>query len=129
MASSVYAKNGIDVSKISSNSTKSLIAGEYTYQSSVNFDNYLKEMGLSYILRQMAAVARPVITIHPAERCKQVEQEAYFSSSLGNKGTQIESSTIRITSHPNSNYDYDMNLIPMTIAIDDPNFNLILIYF
>lgn len=40
-----------------------LIPGTYTLQHSRNFDSYLKELGISYILRQMASWAQPEVTI------------------------------------------------------------------
>lgn len=42
---------------------QSYILGTYAYQSSVNFDNYLKELGVSYLLRSFAGMATPVVTI------------------------------------------------------------------
>ena len=40
-----------------------LITGIYDYQSSVNFDNYLKQLGVNYVLRKLAALASPTVTI------------------------------------------------------------------
>ena len=40
-----------------------LIPGIYDYQSSQNFDNYLKELGVDYVLRKLAGLASPVVTI------------------------------------------------------------------
>jgi len=40
-----------------------LISGIYDYQSSVNFDNYLKQLGVNYVLRKLAALASPTVTI------------------------------------------------------------------
>merc|ERR1712038_1888891 len=41
----------------------SLITGIYTFESEVNFQNYLKELGVPYVLRSLASMATPVITI------------------------------------------------------------------
>ena len=40
-----------------------MITGIYDYQSSVNFDNYLKQLGVNYVLRKLAALASPTVTI------------------------------------------------------------------
>ena len=40
-----------------------LIPGTYIYQSSQNFDAYLKALGVSYFLRQLALLATPIVTI------------------------------------------------------------------
>ena len=42
-----------------------LIPGIYDYESSVNFDNYLKALGVNYVLRKLAGLAYPVVTIEP----------------------------------------------------------------
>jgi hypothetical protein len=39
------------------------IPGTYVYMTSVNFENYLKALEVSYMLRQVAAFASPVVTI------------------------------------------------------------------
>lgn len=41
----------------------SFVEGIYNYESSVNFNNYLKELGVSYLLRTFASMASPVVTI------------------------------------------------------------------
>ena len=41
----------------------SLITGIYTFESKENFQNYLKELGVPYVLRSLASMATPVITI------------------------------------------------------------------
>ena len=41
----------------------SIITGIYTFESEVNFQNYLKELGVPYVLRSLASMATPVITI------------------------------------------------------------------
>jgi len=44
------------------NST-SLIEGTYNLESSENFNAYLQELGVSYILRNLASLAKPTVTI------------------------------------------------------------------
>merc|ERR1712110_1541 len=44
-------------------SSSDLIAGTYRYQSATNFNSYLKEVGVNFIFRRLAALARPVVTI------------------------------------------------------------------
>ncbi len=41
----------------------SLIEGIYKYEKSFNFNEYLKELGVSYMLRTFAGLATPIITI------------------------------------------------------------------
>ena len=45
-----------------SNLPLQLIPGTYDLDSSSNFENYLKEMGVSYFLRQLAMLAQPQVT-------------------------------------------------------------------
>jgi len=40
-----------------------LITGTYRYQSATNFNSYLKEVGVNFVFRRLAALARPVVTI------------------------------------------------------------------
>ena len=40
-----------------------LIPGVYIYETSHNFDNYLKELGVNYILRQFAGWVTPIVNI------------------------------------------------------------------
>lgn len=42
------------------------IEGEFYYQSASNFENYLKELGVSFLLRNLAGLATPVVTISKA---------------------------------------------------------------
>ena len=42
-----------------------LIPGIYDYESSVNFDNYLAALGVNFVLRKLAKLAYPVVTITP----------------------------------------------------------------
>ena len=35
----------------------------YDFESSTNFDNYLKELGVNFVLRKLAGLATPAITI------------------------------------------------------------------
>jgi len=44
-----------------------LIPGIYDYESSVNFDNYLAALGVNYVLRKLAGLAYPVVTIMPCQ--------------------------------------------------------------
>jgi len=45
------------------NLNTSLVEGVYNYYSSENFDAYLEELGVSWYLRDLAAIAAPVVTI------------------------------------------------------------------
>ena len=40
------------------------IPGTYVYTSSDNFESYLKGLDVSYFLRKLALLARPVVSIH-----------------------------------------------------------------
>ena len=44
-----------------------LVPGIYDYESSVNFDNYLAALGVNYVLRKLAGLAYPVVTITPCQ--------------------------------------------------------------
>merc|ERR1711874_886675 len=44
-------------------STDDLISGTFRYQSATNFNSYLKEVGVNFIFRRLASLARPVVTI------------------------------------------------------------------
>merc|ERR1712156_1270841 len=39
------------------------VTGTYSLEESNNFDNYLKELGVGFILRQLAQVAQPTVTV------------------------------------------------------------------
>ena len=39
------------------------VPGVYSFESSTNFDNYLKALGVGFIMRQLAGLAQPVVTI------------------------------------------------------------------
>ena len=41
----------------------SLITGTFAFERQTNFQNYLKELGVPYVLRTLAGIARPVVTI------------------------------------------------------------------
>ena len=45
------------------NLNTSLVEGKYNYHSSENFDAYLKELGVSWYLRDLAAIASPIVSI------------------------------------------------------------------
>merc|ERR1712061_760690 len=45
------------------NLNTSLVEGVYNYHSSENFDAYLEELGVSWYLRDLAAIAAPVVSI------------------------------------------------------------------
>ena len=45
------------------NLNTSLVEGVYNYHSSENFDAYLEELGVSWYLRDLAAMAAPVVNI------------------------------------------------------------------
>ena len=45
------------------NSQESYIDGSYFYEKSDNFDEYLTELGVGYFLRQLAALAYPILTV------------------------------------------------------------------
>merc|ERR1711988_1074025 len=44
-------------------SEESFINGTYFYEKSDNFDEYLTELGVGYFLRQLAALAFPILTV------------------------------------------------------------------
>ena len=44
-------------------SQESHINGTYFYEKSDNFDEYLTELGVGYFLRQLAALAFPILTV------------------------------------------------------------------
>jgi len=44
-------------------SEESFINGTYFYEKSDNFDEYLTELGVGYFLRQLAALAYPILTV------------------------------------------------------------------
>ena len=46
-----------------SNTQESFIDGSYFYEKSENFDEYLTELGVGYFLRQLAALAFPILTV------------------------------------------------------------------
>ncbi len=52
---------GLPSNKITLNT--SLVEGIYDYHSSENFDAYLEELGVSWYLRDLAAIAAPVVSI------------------------------------------------------------------
>merc|ERR1712227_903144 len=39
------------------------VPGVYNFESSTNFDNYLKALGVGFIMRQLASLAQPVVTL------------------------------------------------------------------
>ena len=43
------------------------IPGTYVYVSSDNFESYLKGLDVSYFLRKLALLARPVVSIHSSQ--------------------------------------------------------------
>ena len=45
------------------NTQESYIDGSYFYEKSENFDEYLTELGVGYFLRQLAALAYPILTV------------------------------------------------------------------
>jgi hypothetical protein len=50
-------------SKTANNSSSNLMEGTYHLASSYNFDAYLAELGVSFILRRLANLASPTVTI------------------------------------------------------------------
>ena len=44
-------------------SQESFMNGTYFYEKSDNFDEYLTELGVGYFLRQLAALAYPILTV------------------------------------------------------------------
>ncbi len=49
---------------------QSLVEGIYKYERSFNFNNYLRELGVSYVLRTFAGMATPVVTISREDQCE-----------------------------------------------------------
>ena len=37
--------------------------GTYNYESAANFDSYLRALGVGFIMRQLAGIAQPVVTV------------------------------------------------------------------
>ncbi len=56
--------------------TSELIPGVYDYESSLNFDNYLTELGVSYVLRKLAGLAYPTVRI--SKVCQEVRNLSEF---------------------------------------------------
>lgn len=54
-----------------------LITGSYSYANSVNFENYLRQLGVAYFLRQLAMLAHPVVTI-TAKNCSKPTEKVRF---------------------------------------------------
>merc|ERR1712226_1427533 len=61
----------------------SLIEGVYNYHSSENFDAYLQELGVSWYLRSLAAIAAPVVSISRLDnsQCSSLQVEKSGSES------------------------------------------------
>ena len=58
----------------------SLIAGTYTFERQSNFQNYLKELGVPYVLRTLAGIARPVVTVSRDCQVRGHTERAYYLS-------------------------------------------------
>lgn len=52
-----------ELPSINTNLNASLIEGVYDYHSNENFDAYLEELGVSWYLRELAAMAAPTVSI------------------------------------------------------------------
>ena len=68
----------------------SLITGTFAFERQTNFQNYLKELGVPYVLRTLAGIARPVVTI---SRDSQV-QYTKIKSSCTAKNQNMQSQLI-----------------------------------
>ena len=54
--------------------TSDWVEGTYSLESSSNFDSYLKELGVGFLLRQVAQVAQPTVTV---DRASSSEEEVW----------------------------------------------------
>ena len=57
-----------------------LIPGIYDYESSQNFENYLQELGVNYILRKLARLASPAVTISNSCHSENLSNVSTFST-------------------------------------------------
>lgn len=87
----------------------SLMAGTFHLHSSDNFDAYLSELGVSFILRQLASLAFPIITVEscpspPPQDCKwKIKTDAGLRShtisfTLGNEVDDVTMDGRQVTS-------------------------------
>ncbi len=53
---------------------KNFAAGVYIFESGVNLDQYLEELGVSFFMRQLADGIKPVVAIRPDESCRKVDR-------------------------------------------------------
>ena len=63
------------------------VPGVYNFESSSNFDNYLKALGVGFIMRQLASLAEPVVTI--SLDCDKQDNETETDQNLCNCGWTI----------------------------------------
>jgi hypothetical protein len=61
---------------------KNFAAGVYTFESGVNLDQYLEELGVSFFMRQLAAGIKPAVTIRPDESCRKVDRFIELNNSF-----------------------------------------------
>ena len=59
----IFSSTSTTTEIIENMSERSWVEGVYDYKSSVNFDNYLKALGVPYLLRTLAGLASPQVTI------------------------------------------------------------------
>lgn len=67
------------------NLNTSLVEGVYNYHSSENFDAYLEELGVSWYLRDLAAIAAPVVSISRLDnsQCSSLQtQKKWFEKQI-----------------------------------------------
>jgi hypothetical protein len=81
---------------------RSLITGIYNYESSTNFQKYLKELGVPYMLRTLAGLATPVVTI--SKTCEEKVKEIYATF----RKTHLISLPIAESSKPESDQTRQM---------------------
>lgn len=64
------------ISTTASPKTSELIPGIFDYESSVNFDSYLAALGVNYVLRKLAGLASPTVTI--SNTCQDAAHVSYL---------------------------------------------------
>jgi len=77
-------------------SEESFINGTYFYEKSDNFDEYLTELGVGYFLRQLAALAYPILTVRSCpEHQEESEEDSCKFSIKTDAGLRTHTITFR----------------------------------
>jgi len=72
----------------SPSNSSSIIEGTYYLESSTNFDNYLAELGVNFILRNLASLAKPTVTI--SRECPVASEEASIEGIFNSTETDLD---------------------------------------